>query len=81
MKNGNAYLRYLVRQEGEPYTAYTPIAVEQFLIYEITMVYLETEAAQDYLQPVYLIRGEAREPGDPGKPKLEFAFITPAVKS
>lgn len=81
VKNGNAHLRYLVRQGGEPYTDYTPVAVEQFLIYEITMVYLETEAAQDYLQPVYLVRGEAREPGDPGKPKLEFAFITSAVKS
>jgi len=81
VKSGKAALRYLIHEDGEPYIEYEPRAVEQFLIYEITMVYMETKAPQEYLKPVYLIRGEAREPGDTGKPKLEFAFLTDAIKN
>lgn len=80
VKDGNAYLRHLVAKQGEPYKEYTPINVDQFLIYDISLVYLETKEFQEFLQPVYMLRGEARSVGNTGKPDLDFAYLTSAVK-
>ena len=80
VKNGTAYLRYLVSKGGEPFKTYTPINVSQFLVYDMSLVYLETAEYQSYLLPVYMIRGEARTLGNTGKPDLDFVFMTPAVK-
>lgn len=80
VKNGRAYLRSLVSKEGEPYKEYIPMDVSQFLVYDISMVFLETEEYQEYLQPIYMIRGEARSKGNSGKPDLDFIFLTPGIK-
>jgi len=80
VKTGKAFLRYLVPKGGEPFAPYTPINVSQFLIYDMSLVYLESTEYQSYLQPVYLIKGEARTLGNTGKPDLDFMFMTPAVK-
>ena len=80
VKNGRAYLRSLVSKEGEPYKEYVPINVAQFLVYDISMVLLETKEYQEYLQPVYMIRGEARSKGNSGKPDLDFVFLTSGIK-
>lgn len=80
VKSGKAYLRNLVPKGGEPFKTYTPINVSQFLVYDMSLVYLETAEYQTYLQPVYMIRGEARTVGNTGQPDLDFVFMTPAVK-
>lgn len=79
VQNGQAYLRYLVDKEGEPYKTYTPIDVDQFLVYDISLVYLETAETSDYLQPIYMIRGEARSTNTTGKPDLDFVYYTKAI--
>lgn len=80
VKSGKAFLRQLVEKDGEPYKSYDPIDVSQFLIYDISLVFLETETYQEYLQPVYMLRGEARSKGNTGKPDLDFVFLTKAIK-
>ena len=46
----------------------------------MSLVYLETPEYQSYLQPAYMIEGEARTIGNTGKPDLDFVFMTPAIK-
>ncbi|MBI2356960.1 hypothetical protein HYV12_02850 [Candidatus Dojkabacteria bacterium] len=56
---GKGSLAYLNDKNGDDVVPYTPRKVRKFTIYTVTIGYYEPTAEQDYLQPVYIVSGEA----------------------
>jgi len=59
IENGNASLIYLNESNGDYVVPYTPKVVKQFTVNQVFLGYLDTIEEQTYLQPIYIIVGEA----------------------
>ncbi|HRI05763.1 MAG TPA: hypothetical protein PLV59_02350 [Candidatus Dojkabacteria bacterium] len=59
VQQGKGSLVYLNEKNGDDVVPYTPKKVRKFTIYNVTIGYYESPAEQKYLQPVYIISGEA----------------------
>lgn len=57
--NGNASLVYLNERNGDNVVDYTPKNVRQFAVTDVRLVYLDTAELQRFMQPIYLVSGEA----------------------
>jgi hypothetical protein len=78
VEDGNGYLVKVQKKfGGDPFATYTPQVVKEIAILDMELVYLDTKAKQEYLQPVYSISGEAVL-GD--NTKANIVFYVPALK-
>lgn len=59
IENGNGSLVYLNENNGDYVTAYTPKTVKSFLVNDVVLAYLDTVDEQRFLQPIYIVYGEA----------------------
>lgn len=59
VQQGKGSLVYLNEKNGDDVIPYTPQKVRKFTIYNVTIGYFEASAEQKYLQPIYIISGEA----------------------
>ena len=76
VQQGKGSLVYLNEKNGDDVVAYTPKKVRKFTIYTVTLGYYESTGEQKYLQPVYIISGEATlDSGIVGN----FHYYVPAV--
>lgn len=77
IKEEKAYLVHLHLKGTNPLDP-LPAGVEisKLKVYEISVAYLDTAALQEYLQPVYVVRGEAETTFGTG----EFIIYVPAIE-
>lgn len=76
IQQGKGSLVYLFNTGADDVVDYMPKAVKKFIILDIFIVYLEDRKELEYLQPVYLISGEAIfHDGTKGT----FDFFYPAI--
>jgi hypothetical protein len=73
---GEGSLIYLNELNGDSVIDYTPRTVKKFTIQYVNLTYFETEGEQRFLQPQYIISGEAILEGDL---KADFDFAYPAI--
>ncbi len=59
VQKGKGSLIYLNDKNGDEILPYTPRKVRKFTIYDINIKYYEATNEQKFLQPIYLISGEA----------------------
>lgn len=59
VQNGDGSLVYLNEKNGDDIVAYQPRTVSKFTIFSINIGYYEEPEKQEFLQPVYIISGEA----------------------
>ncbi len=76
VQNGQGSLVYLNEKNGDDVVPYTPRRVTKFTIYTINLGYYESATEQKFLQPVYIISGEATL--DTGVVGL-FHYYIPAI--
>ena len=76
IQSGEGSLVYLNDTNGDDVVDYTPRSVKKFTILYVNLTYLETDSEQTYLQPVYVVSGEAIFSNDT---KGEFDFYYPAI--
>lgn len=78
VKSGNGYLVKLQKKfGGDPFQKYTPQVVKNVVILDIQLAYLDARVKQPYLQPVYVLTGDALM-GD--NTKADIVFYVPALK-
>jgi hypothetical protein len=73
---GEGSLVYLYDIDGDDVVDYTPRKVKRFLVFDVFVVYYEEREESRFLQPVYLISGEAIFENDV---KGLFDFFYPAI--
>ena len=73
---GEGSLVYLNETNGDTVIDYSPRSVKKFTIMYVNITYLEVTGEQEFLQPVYVISGEAIFNNDT---KGEFDFYYPAI--
>jgi hypothetical protein len=73
---GEGSLVYLNDTKGDTVVDYSPRSVKKFTIMYVNITYLEVAGEQEFLQPVYVISGEAIFNNDT---KGEFDFYYPAI--
>lgn len=56
---GQGSLVYLFDRDGDDVVEYTPRRVRNFLVFDVFLVYYEGREEMEFLQPVYVISGEA----------------------
>lgn len=56
---GKGSLAYLNEKNGDDILPYVPRVVRKFTIYTVTIGYYESPSEQNYLQPIYIVSGEA----------------------
>lgn len=76
VQEGKGSLVYLNNKNGDDVTEYIPKKVKKFIVLYINITYYESPTEQAYLQPVYVISGEAIFDNDT---KGEFDFYYPAI--
>ena len=76
VQSGEGSLVYLFEVDGDDVVEYTPKRVKKFLVFDVFIVYYEDREELDFLQPVYLISGEAIFENDT---KGLFDFFYPAI--
>ena len=76
VQRGEGSLVYLYSTDGDDVTDYMPRIVKKFVILDVFLVYYEDRVELEYLQPVYLITGEAIFNDDT---KGSFDFYYPAI--
>jgi hypothetical protein len=76
VQSGAGSLIYLNDVNGDDVVNYTPRSVKKFTILYVNLTYYETSGEQNYLQPVYVISGEAIFDNDT---KGDFDFYYPAI--
>jgi len=59
VQQGKGSLVYLNEKNGDDVVTYTPKKVRKFTIYTINIGYYESPSELNYLQPVYIVSGEA----------------------
>lgn len=59
IQNGEGSLVYLYPNDGDDVSEYVSKVVKTFLIFNVNLVYYEDRVESEYLQPVYVISGEA----------------------
>lgn len=77
IKEGKGYLVHLHLKGTNPLDP-LPAGVEisKLKVYEISVAYLDTATLQEYLQPIYVVRGEAETTFGTG----EFIIYVPAIE-
>lgn len=76
VQKGQGSLVYLNEKNGDDVIAYTPKKVGKFTIYTITLGYYEPSAEAKFMQPIYIISGEATlSTGVVGR----FHYYVPAI--
>lgn len=76
IENGNGSLRYLNEVGGDYVVPYVPKRVSKFAVNEVILGYLDTPTEQIYMQPIYIVIGEATlDSGITGK----FYYYIPAI--
>jgi len=76
IQNGEGSLVYLYETNGDDVVEYTPRRVKKFHIFDVFIVYYEDKTELEYLQPVYVVSGEAIFDNDT---KGLFDFFYPAI--
>jgi len=60
IQNGNGSIAYLYDADGDDISDYSPRSVKKFVVnQEMRLYYYETSDEQNFLQPVYVLSGEA----------------------
>lgn len=76
IENGNGSLVYLNENDGDYVAPYTPKTVKKFMVNDVILAYLDTVEEQKYLQPIYIVFGEASlSNGITG----QFYYYVPAI--
>jgi hypothetical protein len=76
IENGEASLVYLNEKNGDTVVPYQPKRVSRMSVLQVRLAYLDTQEQQRFLQPVYIIIGEALlENGIAGT----FYYYMPAI--
>lgn len=76
VQQGKGNLVYLNEKNGDDVATYVPRKVNKFTIYTITLGYYEPQTESKFLQPIYIISGEATlSTGVIGK----FHYYVPAI--
>lgn len=76
VQQGKGSLIYLNEKNGDDIVSYVPKKVSKFRIYTITLGYYEPQTEVKFLQPIYIISGEATlSTGIVGK----FHYYVPAI--
>ena len=73
---GEGSLVYLYDSSGDDVSGYTPRRVKKFMVLDINIVYYESREELEYLQPIYVISGEAIFENDT---KGTFDYYYPAI--
>jgi len=77
IQKGEGSIAYLYDKDGDDISEYTPRAVKKFIInQDIKLYYYETPEEQNFLQPIYVLSGEAIFEGDI---KGKFDIYYPAI--
>ncbi len=76
IQSGEGSLVYLNELGGDDLQNYTPKKVKKLTILYVNITYLETTEEQEFLQPVYVISGEAILDNDV---KANFDYYYPAI--
>lgn len=76
VQSGEGSLVYLFDKNGDYVVEYTPRRVKKFSVFEVNIVYYEDRDELEYLQPVYVISGEAIYDNDT---KATFDYFYPAI--
>lgn len=76
VQSGEGSLVYLFEVNGDDVVEYTPKRVKKFLVFDVFVVYYEDKEELEFLQPVYVISGEAIFENDT---KGLFDFFYPAI--
>lgn len=76
VQSGEGSLIYLNELNGDSVIEYTPKKVKKFTIQYVNLTYFEANGEQKYLQPQYIVSGEAILENDI---KAEFDFSYPAI--
>jgi hypothetical protein len=76
VQSGEGSLVYLNDRDGDEIEDYQPRSVSKYTIYEITIAYYEPATQPEFLQPIYVIKGETEfQNGERG----EFYIYYPAI--
>ena len=76
VQSGEAALTYLLEDRGDEIVPYETKKVQSMIINEVTLGYLDKAERQDFLQPVYVISGDAQfDNGVFG----DFYYYVPAI--
>lgn len=76
VQEGEATLAHLAPKDSDRIIPYEPRAVSSMIILEVDVVYLDQLQRREYLQPIFIIRGEATF--DDGR-KGTFYYYVPAI--
>ncbi len=76
VQSGEGSLVYLFEIDGDDVVEYSPKRVKKFLVFDVFVVYYEDKEELEFLQPVYVISGEAIFDNDT---KGLFDFFYPAI--
>ncbi len=76
VQSGEGSLVYLFEVDGDDVIEYTPKRVKKFLVFDVFVVYYEDRGELEFLQPVYVVSGEAIFDNDT---KGLFDFFYPAI--
>lgn len=76
VQSGEGSLVYLFEVDGDDVVEYTPKRVKKFLVFDVFIVYYEDHKELEFLQPVYVVSGEAIFENDT---KGLFDFFYPAI--
>jgi hypothetical protein len=78
VKSGEGYLVKLQKKfGGDPFEKYTPQVVKSIVILDIELAYLDSRVKQQFLQPVYVLKGDALLGNNT---KADIVFYVPALK-
>lgn len=77
IKEGKGYLVHTHLKGTNPLSPLPAnIEINKLRVFEISLAYLDTENLQEFLQPVYVVRGEAETTHGTG----EFIVYVPAIE-
>ncbi len=76
IQDGNGYLMSLILKNGDHVEPYQTMNVQKFIVYDIYIAYYEPSEYIPFLQPIYVVEGEAILDSDE---KAEFVYYVPAI--
>ena len=76
VSEGKGSLVYFNRKGGDDVVAYSPLVATDLTILDIDLGYYDVDVEAEYLQPIYIVKGEAiLDNGDVGS----FVYFVPAI--
>lgn len=76
IEEGKGSLVYLVEKNGDTVKDYSPLQVSQFTILNVTLGYYDSFLEQQFMQPIYIVRGEAQLANGT---LADFIYYLPAI--